>query len=113
MYRKLIFLLSFVLLLSLIGSTSAEPIITGDLSIYFSYDSFEDLGLTVPDESPPGDSNTHDGGVVGDIFCVPNGKRGGAAQFSGFGSYLDLDGPNFDPLDIPAEAITLAAWVKC
>jgi len=81
------------------------PIVTGDLSIYYSFDS---VGAVVEDES----GNNNDGTVVGDVTAEANGRRGGAARFANSG-YLDLDGPNVPSEDIPTSAITLAAWVKC
>jgi len=109
MCKKLVYLTSFVLVLSLAGNafTAEDP----SLIIYYSFD---DVGDIVLDQSGKG----HDGVVVGDVTAEPEGKVNGAAKFEGTlgpasKSYLDLDGPSFPPEDIPTSAITLAAWIKC
>jgi hypothetical protein len=111
MCRKLICLLSFILLAAL--NTNALAGLTDDpsLVIYFSFD---DVGEIILDQS----GNGHDGTVDGDITAEPAGKYNGAAKFDGTRgpanhSYVDMDGPNFPAEDIPTSAMTLAAWVKC
>src|SRR4030042_437279 len=112
MCRKLICLVSFVLLLGLAHDVSAEIPRDPNLVIYYSY---EDVGLIVPDESGKG----HNGTVCGDVSAAPSGiKWYGAAEFLGeWGptkySYLDLDSPRYPAVDIPKSAITLSAWAKC
>ena len=103
MSKKLIYLVSFVLVLVPVNNafTADEP----SLVIYYSFD---DVGNIVTDQSGKG----HDGVVAGDVTAEPDGKHNGAAKFAS-GSYLDLDGSNFPAEDIPTSAMTLAAWVKC
>jgi len=112
MCRKLIYLVSFVLLLGLANNASAEIPMDPNLVIFYSY---EDVGMIVPDESGRG----HHGTVNGDISeCLSGIKWYGAAEFQGIWgptgySYLDLDSSNYPAEDIPRSAITLAAWAKC
>ncbi len=103
MSKKLIYLVSFVLVL--VPASNAFTADDPSLVIYYSFD---DVGNIVTDQSGKG----HDGTVQGDVTAEPDGKHNGAAKFAS-GSYLDLDGSNFPAEDIPASAITLAAWVKC
>ncbi len=88
-------------------TTLSEILIIDDQSLVIYY-SFDDVSGIIADQSGKG----HDGTVQGDVTADTDGKQGGAAKFAS-GSYLDLDGPNFPPEDIPTSAITLAAWVKC
>ncbi|MCX5643446.1 MAG: PA14 domain-containing protein [Phycisphaerae bacterium] len=112
MGRKLIYLGSFVFLLGLAHTASAEIPRDPNLVIYYSYDK---VGAIVPDESGKG----HNGTVCGDVSAAPSGiKWYGAAEFQGIWgptgySYLDLDSPHYPAVDIPKTAITLAAWAKC
>jgi len=103
MCRRLIYLVSFVLVLALADNafTADDP----SLVIYYSFDDVRDV---IADQSGKG----HDGTVQGDVTAEPDGKHGGAAKFAS-GGYLDLDGSNFPAEDIPTSAMTLAAWVKC
>jgi len=103
MCRRLIYLVSFVLVLVLAGNafTADDP----SLVIYYSFD---DVSGIIADQSGKG----HDGTVQGNVTADTDGKQGGAAKFAR-GGYLDLDGPNFPVEDIPTSGITLAAWVKC
>ena len=103
MSKKLIYLVSFVLVL--VPASNAFTADDPSLVIYYSFD---DVGNIVTDQSGKG----HDGVVTGDITAEPDGKHNGAAKFAS-GSYLDLDGSNFPAEDIPTSAMTLAAWVKC
>jgi hypothetical protein len=108
----LVYLVSFVFLLGLANSASAEIPRDPNLVIYYSYDT---VGAIVPDESGKG----HNGTVCGDVSAAPSGiKWYGAAEFLGIWgptkySYLDLDSPHYPAVDIPKSAITLAAWAKC
>ncbi|MHC4627077.1 MAG: LamG-like jellyroll fold domain-containing protein, partial [Planctomycetota bacterium] len=109
MCKKLVYLTSYVLALSLASGVFAAE--DPSLIIYYSFD---DVGDTVADQSGKG----HDGVVVGDVTAEPNGKVNGAAKFEGrlgpaSESYLDLDGPSFPAEDIPTTGMTLAAWIKC
>ncbi len=105
MSKKLIYLISFVLVLGLANNALADLMNDPSLVIYYSFD---DVGNIVADQSGKG----HDGVVVGNVTADPDGKYNGAAKFTS-GSYLDLDGPSFPPEDIPTSGITLAAWAKC
>lgn len=96
--KNLLFAGWICLALILASGALADP----DLVIYYSYDNF---GAIVPDES----GKSHDGTIVGDVAPSAAGKRGGAAKFAK-GSYIDLDGANFTPSDIPVDAMTLCAW---
>ncbi len=109
MCKKLVYLISFVLVLFLASNAFAAD--DPSLIIYYSFD---EVGDIVVDQSGKG----HDGVVVGDITAEPGGKVNGAAKFEGtLGSegmsYLDLDGPSFPTEDIPTSGMTLAAWIKC
>ncbi len=112
MCGKLMYLVSFVLLLGLANPASAEIPRDPNLAIYYSY---EDVGTIVPDES----GNGHNGIVCGDVSSAPSGiKWYKAGKFLGeWGptgySYLDLDSPHYPVEDIPRSAITLSAWVQC
>ncbi|MHC4174577.1 MAG: LamG-like jellyroll fold domain-containing protein [Planctomycetota bacterium] len=105
MFKKLIYLISFVLVLGLANNALADLMNDPSLIIYYSFD---DVGNIVADQSGKG----HDGVVVGNVTADPEGKYNGAAKFAS-GSYIDLDGPSFPPEDIPTSGITLAAWAKC
>ena len=112
MCKKLIYLVSFVLVWGVVNNVFAEIPRDPNLVLFYS---FEDVGTIVPDESGKG----HDGAVCGDVTkCLSGIKYYGAAQFQGrLGptgySYLDLNGPDFPAEDIPTSAITLSVWVKC
>jgi hypothetical protein len=107
MYRKLICLVSLVLVLDLAGNAFAA----GDPSLVIYYD-FEGFGnnLSVLDKSGKG----NDAAVVGSVSGLAGaGYRGSeACQITGDGSYLDLNGPQFPLEDIPTIAFTLAYWMK-
>jgi len=105
MFRKMIWLLSFVLLMVLNSNSPAGFIEDSALVIYYSFDSVTDI---VTDQS----GNGHDGVVNGDVTFEPVGKYGGAANFAST-SFLDLDGQNFPAEEVPTSAMTLAAWIKC
>ncbi|MFZ2147612.1 MAG: LamG domain-containing protein, partial [Sedimentisphaerales bacterium] len=105
MCRKMIYLVSFVLLLALTSSAIADLSEDPSLVIYYSFDNVTDI---VADQS----GNGHDGTVQGDITLDTEGKHGGAAKFT-TGSYFDLDGEHFPVEDVPTTGITVAAWVKC
>lgn len=96
--------LTILMFLVAVGSALAgDP----DLVFYFSYDGAIE-GDTILDESGKG----HDGVINGDADPVDGGKYGKAMEFS-TGSFIDMDGPNIPAEEIPTEAITLCAWIKC
>ena len=111
MFRKILYIVSFLVIFILSTNTFADLLGDPDLVIYYSFDEVTDI---VADQS----GNGHNGVVNGDITPDPAGKRNGAGKFEGTGgaagfSYLDLDGPSIPPEHIPTNAITLAAWGKC
>ena len=83
MCRKMICLLSFVLLAALNSNAPAGLIDDSSLVMYYSFDSVTDI---VADQS----GNGHDGVVNGDVTAESVGKYGGAANFAS-GSFLDLE----------------------
>ncbi len=105
MSKKMIYLVSLVLLVALNSNALAGLTDDSALVIYYSFDSVSDI---VVDQS----GNAHDGVVNGEITAEPGGKYSGAAKFT-TGSYFDLDGENFPVEEIPTTGITLAAWIKC
>ena len=87
-----------------IQETSAEAL-DPDLVLYFDYEDFK--GDIVAEKSGRG----YDGEINGKITQSDDGKFGKAAQFKA-GSFLDLDGPNVDPDDIPTEGMSVVAWIN-
>lgn len=87
-----------------IQDTSAEAL-DPDLVLYFDYEDFK--GDIVAEKSGRG----YDGEINGKITQSDDGKFGKAAQFKA-GSFLDLDGPNVDPDDIPTEGMSVVAWIN-
>ncbi len=100
MCKKLIYLMSFVLVLGMVGSASAELVAHWKL---------DDEGTgTVVDSSGYG----HDGTLVGDAHFVP-GLFGEALELDGDGDYVVIDGYKGivgDGTDTPPYSIT--AWIK-
>ena len=94
MYKKLIYLLSVVLVLGLVGSVSA------DLVGWWRLD--DGSGTTAIDSS----GNGNDGTLTGDPKWVA-GKVGGALEMDG-GDYVDVPGAS----EINPESITLMNWVN-
>ena len=84
--------------------TAAEPL-DPDLVLYFDYEDFK--GDTVLEKSGRG----YDGAINGNITQSNDGKFGKAAHFKA-GSFLDLDGPNVKPDDIPTEGMSVVAWIN-
>jgi hypothetical protein len=95
MCKKMIYLVSFVLVLSLVSNASA------DLVGYWKFD--EGSGTIAYDSS----GNGNDGTIQGDPQWVA-GKIAGALQFDGTDDYVEV--PDSPSLDI-TDAITIAAWV--
>jgi hypothetical protein len=96
MCKKLIFLVSSILLLMLAGNASAE------LVAYWKFD--EGSGTIAFDSS----GNGLDGTLLGDPQWAA-GKLGGALEFDGDGDYVDFG--NNELFDITDE-ITVSAWVN-
>ncbi len=82
----------------------AEPL-DPDLVLYFDYEEFK--GDTVLEKSGRG----YDGEINGKITQSDDGKFGKAGLFAST-SFLDLDGPNIDPDDIPTEGMSILAWIN-
>ena len=87
-----------------VQDASAEAL-DPDLVLYFDYEDFK--GKTVLEKSGRG----YDGEINGKITQSDDGKFGKAAQFAA-GSFLDLDGPNVNPDDIPTEGMSVVAWIN-
>lgn len=83
---------------------SAEAL-NPDLVLYFDYEEFK--GDTVVEKSGRG----YDGAINGKVTQSDDGKFGKAAEFAST-SFLDLDGPNIAPDDIPTEGMSIVAWIK-
>jgi hypothetical protein len=96
MSKKLIYLVSFVLVLSTAGDASAE------LVAHWTLD--EGSGTIAYDIS----GNGLDGALQGDPQWVV-GKIGGALEFDGNGDYIDCGN---DPIFDITEQITLTVWVN-
>ena len=118
MKRNLIFtiltnkLTPYLVCLFLIGALcvpSAEvfsaDVLDPDLVLYFDYEDFK--GDTVVEKSGRG----YDGEINGKVTQSNDGKFGKAAHFV-TGSFLDLDGPNIKPEDIPTEGMSIVAWIN-
>jgi hypothetical protein len=97
-------LLIGALCLHTIEFASTEPL-DPDLVLYFDYEDFK--GDTVLEKSGRG----YDGAINGKVTQSKNGKFGNAAHFE-LGSFLDLDGPNINPDDIPTEGMSIVAWIN-
>ena len=105
-------LASYLVCLLLIGAlclyttefASAEPS-DPDLVLYFDYEDFK--GDTVLEKSGRG----YDGEISGKVTQSNDGKFGKAAHFAST-SFLDLDGPNIKPEDIPTEGMSVVAWIN-
>ena len=76
-----------------------------DLVLYFDYEDFK--GDIVLEKSGRG----YDGEINGKITQSDDGKFGKAAHFTAT-SFLDLDGPNVKPEDIPTEGMSVVAWIN-
>jgi len=96
MCRRLIYLVSIVLVLSTAGSASAE------LVAYWKFD--EGSGTTAFDSS----GNGLNGTLLGDTQWAA-GKMGGALEFDGDGDYVDCG--NNELFDITDE-LTVSAWIN-
>jgi len=100
MCRKLVYLVSFVLVLGLV-LTSVAKAADPDLAAYWKFD--ETSGETAFDST----GNGNDGAFVGDPKWIP-GKLGGALEFDG-DDYLNCgNGPSLQIQD----EITIAFWFK-
>jgi hypothetical protein len=95
MWRKLIYLISFALVLIIAGNASA------DLVSYWTFD--EGAGDAVYDTS----GNDNNGTINGATWGV--GKYGAALQFNGQDNYVEV--PSSNSLEID-DNVTIAAWIN-
>ncbi len=102
--KRIIMILTCLLLASQISVISAA-VLDPDLVLYFDYEEF--AGDTVIEKSGRG----YDGKIMGKVTQSDDGKFGKAGQFA-VGSFLDLDGPNVNPDDIPTEGMSVVAWIN-
>jgi len=98
MSKKMIYLVSFVLVVGLVTSASAE------LVAHWRLD--EGSGTTAYDSS----SNGNDASFGGSPAWVEDGKFGKALKFDGSSDYLAA--PDSESLDINADQLSIAAWVN-
>ena len=105
-YLACLFLIGMLCALTVvvIKDASAEPL-DPDLVLYFDYEDFD--GKTVLEKS----GRDYHGEINGDITQSDDGKFGKAGHFEA-NSFLDLDGPNVDPDDIPTEGMSIVAWIN-
>ena len=103
MSKKLIYLFSFIVMLGLTGSVSGAD--DPSLVIYYDFEGFGNNSFVL-DKSGKG----NDAVVVGSVSGLAGAGYTGSevCQITGNGSYLDLNGPEFPPEDIPTTAFTLA-----
>ncbi len=97
MYRKLMYLLSFVLVVVLVSNVSAG------LVAHWQFD--EGSGTTAVDSS----GNGHDGNLLGDPEWVAGMIGSGALSFDGSDGLVDVD--HDEALNITDE-LTITLWVK-
>ena len=96
MYKKLIYLACFVLVLGFVSNASAE------LVGHWRFD--EGSGTTAHDQS----GNGNDGTLINDpVWAI--GINNGALQFDGINDYVNCGN---DPSLNVTDAVTIAAWVK-
>ena len=99
-----IVILVCLLLTFQISSLSAD-VLDPDLVLYFDFEEF--TATKVIEKSGRG----YDGEIKGKVTQSNDGKFGKAAHFAS-GSFLDLDGPNINPDDIPTEGMSVVAWIN-
>lgn len=102
--NRSIVILVCLLLTSQVSGLSAD-VLDPDLILYFDFEVFE--GGNVLEKSGRG----YDGEIIGKVTQSDDGKFGKAGQFAAT-SYLDLDGPNVNPDDIPTEGMSILAWIN-
>ncbi len=102
--KRSVLILAFLILTYQVSGLSAD-VLDPDLVLYFDYEEFS--GDTVVEKS----GRNYDGTINGGVTQSDDGKFGKAAQFAS-GSFLDLDGPNINPDDIPTEGMSVVAWIN-
>jgi hypothetical protein len=100
MGRKLFFLVSAVLAMSLLLTSTAKA----EIVSWWKLD--EGSGTTALDSSGNGNNATFQGGPM----WADNGKFGKAVRFNGTSDYLAA--PDSDSLDIKGDQLSIAAWVN-
>ena len=105
--RKMKTYMMFLTCLLLVYQSSgvSADVLDPDLVLYFDYEDFS--GDAVVEKSGRG----YDGAINGKVTQSDDGKFGKAAHFVA-GSFLDLDGPNINPDDIPTEGMSVVAWIN-
>ncbi len=103
MQRSIVILVCLLLTFQISGLSA--DVLDPDLVLYFDFESFD--GGNVIEKSGRG----YDGEIVGKVTQSDDGKFGKAAHFAS-GSFLDLDGPNVKPDDIPTEGMSIVAWIN-
>lgn len=101
--KRTFFVFINVLMLAQLNGLYAD-VLDPDLVLYFDFEEFN--GNTVIEKSGRG----YDGEINGKVTQSNDGKFGKAAEFTS-GSFLDLDGPNINPDDIPTEGMSVVAWI--
>ena len=104
-YLMCLLLISTLCLLTAEMQDVSAEALDPDLVVYFDYEDFK--GKTVFEKSGRG----YDGEINGDITQSDDGKFGKAGHFEA-NSFLDLDGANVDPDDIPTEGMSVVAWIN-
>jgi len=102
MCRKLFYVTSLILVLSLVGISAAQDLTNG-LVGWWTFD--EGSGNIAADSSGNGNNGT----LNGPVEWVAEGKIGGAMAFTGPYNYVLV--PNAPSLN-PTNAITIAAWIN-
>ena len=102
--KRVFIILTCVLLAYQMGTVSAD-VLDPDLVLYFDYEEFN--GNTVIEKSGRG----YNGEINGKVTQSDDGKFGKAGHFTS-GSFLDLDGANVKPEDIPTEGMSILAWIN-
>lgn len=102
--KRSIVILVCLLLIFQISGLSAD-VLEPDLVLYFDFEEF--TATKVIEKSGRG----YDGEIMGKVTQSNDGKFGKAAHFAS-GSFLDLDGPNVKPDDIPTEGMSVVAWIN-
>ncbi len=82
-----------------------SDVLDPDLVLYFDFEEFKTN--SVVEKSGRG----YDGKINGKITQDNDAKFGKSAKFTS-GSFLDLDGPNIKPDDIPIEGMSIVAWIN-
>lgn len=102
--KRTFFVFLSVLLLAQLNGLYAD-VLDPDLVLYFDFEEFN--GNSVIEKSGRG----YDGEINGKVTQSNDGKFGKAAEFTS-GGFLDLDGPNINPDDIPTEGMSVVAWIN-